>query len=54
MIRRGRPVPRKVGVRQSVCVLNGEKTIAKFGVPRVSPVSSDGVVSLNSVLIGYY
>lgn len=54
MIRRGRPVPRKVGVRQSVCVLNGEKTIAKFGVPRVSPVSSEGVVSLNSVLIGYY
>ena len=54
MIRRGRPVPRKVGVRQSVCRPNGEKTIAKFGVPRISPVSSEDVVSLKSILIRDY
>ena len=50
MIRWGRPVPRKVGVRQSACRPNVEKTIAKFGAPCISPVSSEGVVSLKSVL----
>ena len=53
-MRCGRPVPRRVGVRQSVRKPDGEKTIAKFGVPCVSPVSSEDVVSLKSILIRDY
>ena len=41
-------------MRQSVRKPDGEKTVAKFGVPCIPPISSEDMVSLKSILIRDY
>ena len=50
----GRPIPRKVGVRQFVRGADGEMMVAKLGVPYISPISTEDMVSLKSIIVRGY
>ena len=50
----GRPIPRKVGVRQFVRGADGEMMVAKLGVPYISPISTEDMVSLKSIVVRGY
>ena len=54
LMRCGRPIPRKVGVWQSLCGPDAEKTVAKLGVPCISPISSEDMVSLRGIVVRGY
>ena len=45
LMRCGRPIPRKVGVRQFVRGADGEMMVAKLGVPYTSAIPTENMVS---------
>ena len=50
----GRPIPQKVGVQQFVRGADGEMMVAKLGVPYISPISTEDMVSLKSIIVRGY
>ena len=50
----GRPIPRKVVVRQFVRGADGEMMVARLGVPFISPISTEDMVSLKSIVVRGY